>query len=659
MSKYCHQLYRLVLFCLVLLFSNTSYPLSCSTGNTDTTNGSFLTLGNVYAYSLPFTGGSWKINSVAIRVNQATAPTGANANIVVAVVKINMSDGSVASYYTCSNIQSGCSDTSIAQCTTHGVNGTSGTYSTVTCTFASPVIVNLGKSSLYKVGIQVNTDTASILPYSTNSLYGVVTAVEAYSTNMTSLATTASTKVPEISINYEPLGLAAPNSSTPHLLTTNVATTAVAQTRGGSNLSTAAIACHSGFSNADQVYFDHTDRAMKRYGNTFIPNTTIATGTDTTATYNEQKRLIWQNPRSTSKKYYYAALYKTGSGPHIYYGDGTTWTEYVTLGATTAEKVAMYGYDDGNQYILYVFHLGTWVSNSSVGYFRRFLIQDSDTAPSTDSGDKQFDLNGGNKGIGNFPFIFRDRNGYLHVFVMGSTSFRDHQYLWGSSTVDSGTTGWNPTWENQTVMRSHAGSSVLDDSGTLFSFNSTNLFGAIFMSKAGGTNPIWSQTIQSYTHAGGYSLVTGPETIIAGTSASHPFSVAVDTSDITHIAYEATGLYYKSAKAAGIVTDTTNGAFNSPITIDSSTPTTVALSIDKTVSPNRIYVFYHVGTDSYLRWRYMDVGGSAFSAVSFFKDSGSHNIDYFQSAINLAFGAIPIIYTDQTNYGVNFTLFSP
>ncbi len=106
------------------------------------------------------------------------------------------------------------------------------------------------------------------------------------------------------------------------------------------------------------------------------------------------------------------------------------------------------------------------------------------------------------------------------------------------------------------------------------------------------------------------------ESLFGAAANYFPFNLVADSDNIAHLVIAVSGIQYFKGKTASIASDSTSGAWDTT-EIDTTTPTSVALSIDKSVTPNRLYLFYHVGTDAYLRWRYLDVNasGSSWSAV--------------------------------------------
>jgi hypothetical protein len=95
-------------------------------------------------------------------------------------------------------------------------------------------------------------------------------------------------------------------------------------------------------------------------------------------------------------------------------------------------------------------------------------------------------------------------------------------------------------------------------------------------------------------------------------------------------------------------------------TVDSTAPESVAMSIDKTTTPNKLYLFYAKGSTSLIYWRSRAVNASVWSAENSFDDGQGAALDWIQVIRVLTDGLIPIMYTKQTSqYTVHFNGFAP
>jgi hypothetical protein len=115
------------------------------------------------------------------------------------------------------------------------------------------------------------------------------------------------------------------------------------------------------------------------------------------------------------------------------------------------------------------------------------------------------------------------------------------------------------------------------------------------------------------------------------------------------------GLRYFKASAPNTVQ-----TWNTAETVDSTAPESVAMSIDRTTTPNKLYLFYSKGSTSLIYWRSRTVNGSAWSAENNFNDGQSAALDWIQVSATMTDGRVPVIYTKQTSpYAVSFFNFIP
>src|SRR4030042_5121161 len=95
-----------------------------------------------------------------------------------------------------------------------------------------------------------------------------------------------------------------------------------------------------------------------------------------------------------------------------------------------------------------------------------------------------------------------------------------------------------------------------------------------------------------------------------------------------------------------IETSNTVQSWNPAETVDSTVPESVAMSIDKTTTPNKLYLFYAKGSKSLTYWRNRAVNSSTWSAESNFDDGQGAALDWIQVSNVLTAGTIPVMYTN-------------
>ena len=377
---------------------------------------------------------------------------------------------------------------------------------------------------------------------------------------------------------------------------------------------------------------------------------TIATSSVATATRLETQRAIWRNPRGL--EYYYAIVQDGTNGLRLYKSSGgSTWSRVSTLSTDTTMSSSVYPYDDGTQLIVYVTYSdgGAWSSNRPV-YYRRLLIQDNASDPIIGA-----EQNTGKGGV--HAVIARDRNGFIHIVMWGDGTNRDRITIFGTTTTNPGDA---PSWSNTQSAISHSGSSAVDDSAQIVVFDSGNLLGIIANRRSARPNNIDGIDVASFN---GATYTMGTDTLIdTGSTSSgyRPFNAVVDSNGIVHLAVHnartgSVGLRYFKASASNTVQ-----SWNAAETVDSTAPESVAMSIDKTTTPNKLYLFYAKGSTSLIYWRNRAVNASTWSAESNFDDGQGAALDWIQVSNVLTAGTIPVMYTKQTSpYTARFNAFIP
>jgi len=312
-------------------------------------------------------------------------------------------------------------------------------------------------------------------------------------------------------------------------------------------------------------------------------------------------------------------------------------------------SASAYPYDDGTRLIVYVTYSdgGAWSSNCPV-YYRRLVIQDDASDPTIGA---QQDT--GKKGV--HAVVARDRNGYVHIAMWGDDTFRDRITIFGTTPTNPPDA---PTWSNTQIAISHGGSTATDDSAQIVVFDSGNLLGIIANRRAATPNNIDGIDVISFN---GSTYVMGTDTTIdIGSNSYHPFNAIVDGNGVVHLAVHnagtgSVGLRYFKASASNTVQ-----SWNTVETVDSTAPESVAMSIDKTTTPNKLYLFYTKGSTSLIFWRSRAVNASMWSAENNFDDGQGAALDWIQVNTVFTNGVIPVMYTKQTSpYTVRFNGFTP
>ena len=374
---------------------------------------------------------------------------------------------------------------------------------------------------------------------------------------------------------------------------------------------------------------------------------TIITASVGTATRIETQRAIWKNPRGLG--YYYAIIQNGTNGLHLYKSlGGSTWSPVSTLSTDTSMSASAYPYDDGTRLIVYVTYSdgGAWSSNRPV-YYRRLVIQDDASDPAIGA---QQDT--GKRGV--HAVIARDRNGYVHIVMWGDGTNRDRITIFGTTTTNPSDA---PNWSNTQIAISHGGSTATDDSAQIVVFDSGNVLGIIANRRLASFNNI--DGIDGVSFSGSAYVMGTDTTIDTASNSYHPFNAVVDSNGVVHLAVHnaragSVGLRYFKASASNTVQ-----SWNTVETVDSTAPESVAMSIDKTTTPNKLYLFYAKGSTSLIYWRSRAVNASMWSTENSFDDGQGAALDWIQVINVLSNGLIPVMYTKQTSpYTVRFNGFA-
>jgi hypothetical protein len=240
--------------------------------------------------------------------------------------------------------------------------------------------------------------------------------------------------------------------------------------------------------------------------------------------------------------------------------------------------------------------------------------------------------------------------------MWGDGATRDIVKIFGTTTTNPGD---SPSWSSTQTLWSHAGGTAVDDTSQIVVFTSgINILGVIGQKRASSNNNIDGIDIVSF-NGSTYSIGTDT-TIDSANGVYHPFNAVVDSDGVVHLAVHnaltgKVGLRYFKASAPNTVQ-----TWNTAETVDSTAPESVAMSIDRTTTPNKLYLFYSKGSTSLIYWRSRTVNGSAWSAENNFNDGQSAALDWIQVSATMTDGRVPVIYTKQTSpYAVSFFNFIP
>jgi len=333
---------------------------------------------------------------------------------------------------------------------------------------------------------------------------------------------------------------------------------------------------------------------------------TIANALCGWSTYYPQQIRVFRNPRGL--KYYYALvgryvslvclldLYKSA--------DGINWVLSANLYSGSLSRVGSVDwFDDGAQLIVYVTY-GYYVASAGADpiYYRRLRIPDDQSDPII--GAEQIVVPAGGYGV---PVIKRDRNGYVHIAYMarrtatikGTTYPYAEPMIIGTTTLDPGD---SPSWCTSVKVDTHPDIAFNSDYArcSLVMFGGTgNIGGLVSASRnSSGVIILRGRNIVSFdgtTYALGTSTTIVSSDVSTSTVVDVGFRVLADSSHYAHLLTERTlsNARVQSLKASALYTVQ---SWASPLTVDNSnnscTKDMVSLSIDKTVTPNRLYAFY-------------------------------------------------------------------
>ena len=344
--------------------------------------------------------------------------------------------------------------------------------------------------------------------------------------------------------------------------------------------------------------------------------------------------IVFRNPRG--QKWYYAFInrhfWNAGLERRLEIwksANGVTWTLSNTVRDYTYENLFMNValYDDGTQLVIYVAtgcndpnQLGEEIS------YYRMRIPDAATTPII--GTRQSVVT---DHALNMPVIRIDRNGYVHIIYQDNRVFKEKgvDYPLADTWIVGTTTtypGDSPSWCTPQQVHSHPDVKYRswDARVSLVMFGGTgDIGGAVYASRrSDGTQILKGRDIVSYN---GSSYTLGTETEITTmpnySEAEYDFNVVCDVDQYAHLIYpynvSKERLRHKKASAANtveswsaytVVDDSDNAVYQ----------VALALSIDKSATPNKLYAAYVFSAfqNTYLRWRSSPVDTISWSSES-------------------------------------------
>ena len=377
-----------------------------------------------------------------------------------------------------------------------------------------------------------------------------------------------------------------------------------------------------------------------------MPSTIVTTG-QWCATYPSTQIKVFRNPRGLQ---YYYAIISEATGLRLYKSaDGETWVEVALLHIISLNVASVELYDDGTQLIVYVAY---GYDESGFGihpiYYRRLRIPDDQSDPII-SNQQTVIADGCNA----FPVIKRDRNGYVHIAyernrtetIKGTDYYYGEPFIIGTTTINPDDT---PSWCTPQQIDTHP--DITFDSRhakcSLVVFGGTGDIGGVCYSirNNAGVPYIRGRDIVSYNGAS-YSLgtITDITAVPASLYLYFTFKVVRDNSDYAHLIHDSdvTNEKLRHRKAN---TSNTVESWQTYTVIDNSNNNpdrrSLALTLDRSVTPNELYAFYifEAVETNRLRWRKTPVDTISWSDESVVQDDtvrirycGTSDRDYVNS----------------------------
>ena len=336
--------------------------------------------------------------------------------------------------------------------------------------------------------------------------------------------------------------------------------------------------------------------------------------------YSTQTMVI-RNPRG--QKWYYAFInrwfYNIGIERRVEIWkspDGVTWSLSNTIMDYTTENrfPVVTIYDDGTQLIVYL--IITVNDPNQYGFnifYQRLRIPDDQTTPIVGTRQTIFTADNVRAGV-----IKMDRNGYVHVVFMNGREFREKGVgYWLMEPYIMGTTTPYPTdapsWCTPQQVASHPDIKYVSwDAIVSFDvFGGTGDIGGVVYAtrRSDGTQVLKGRDIVSY-NGSSYTLGTDTEitTMPNYSECEYCFEIIQDDDLYVHLLYpyNVTNERLRHKKSSAISTVESWDAYTVVDDSDNAVfQNALAISIDKSASPNRLYAVYVFSAyqNNYLRWR--------------------------------------------------------
>jgi len=400
---------------------------------------------------------------------------------------------------------------------------------------------------------------------------------------------------------------------------------------------------------------------------------TITIGEDATATRIEQQRKVFRNPRG--QKYYYALIYDAtqvlGQIWTIYKSsDGTNWTSTGKQIGSAATSPSWWVWEDStnSRLIIWVVAEGysgpyDYMGATAPGeiHLTCFSILDTATEPgqvyATQVGVKTDDA------VHN-PVVVRADNGYLWV------AWVDEYTSEGKQRFDiyvKATTTQNPTsppiWTN--VVKVFDGSSLTKTVGPnkieIVPLTATANIGIIYSFYNDGA-AVYNLRAKTGSYSGSGNPTLGTEVSFTNPSSSMLHSSVAETdpnSDVFVIFH-----YFKAGEGHNVFCEKWDVSGNSKSSFGSifdGPVDSLALGIDKTSSPDKLYAFFIVtGVSGKIFYSITGVDLENWSIPSFINDD-TESLDYLSVSYEdwNRDSSLQLIYTQQTSRNVRFAYLPP
>jgi len=374
---------------------------------------------------------------------------------------------------------------------------------------------------------------------------------------------------------------------------------------------------------------------------------TVQTSVSSSATKWETERKVFQNPRGF--KYRYALLYKNGTGFDLIVRksvDGITWEDNDTLVlkdfvSDIFDGASLWVWEDNvnSQLVVYV----VYSDQSGNIWFKKCTIADTSSAMAFGSEISVYSASSSNKAFN--PVILKDASGYIWVIFEYASIGKKVTYYETHCKI-SGNEG--SSWSAEQTIHGYEQDSV-DEFATAYPFRSgatrqvfcvvvhMSIIGVVRrtgfdLTWDGTTFQVWSQKAitvidQAIEHLTSLVIDANNKAIVIFPSGVGQYLRCYSTTISTSWTQEQDVSYY------GLY-----GAFSN-----------FALSVDLSVSPNRLHVFYKIHHSTANRWAYIRYKTSSSTTISWSTETAVGDdtaaLYYFSSCQMDCQGRMQLIYT--------------